>query len=208
MVFTIRRLLSRRDRTQNLSDAAPTANQDTTSEQVNYQKQAKTPPASMDAINDLVPLRLCALHKYHDECLICSETYEIGSVVTRLPCGHMYHSDCIVGWLHRNCTCPICRYELPADDPNFEEGRTERMKQRQIVEPDDMMDDEMLTQKRAKAGVRNLDIMSRVLGRKNNCGCLADMLGFPDSDHRKSSLEPSLDYSDRRSTAIEDPYRR
>ena len=196
MVSIIRRLLSRRNRTQILPDAALTANQDTTSEQVYYQNQAKTPPASSDVINDLIPLRLRALHEYNDECLICSETFEIGCVVTSLPCGHMYHSDCIVGWLHRNCTCPICRYELPTDDPNFEKGRTERMKQRQIVETDDMMDDKMLSQKRAKASVRNLDTMLWVLGRKNNCCGHAAILGCPVSDHSESSSELSLDFSD------------
>jgi hypothetical protein len=201
MVFAIRRLLSRRkNRTQNLSNAAPTANQETTpSEQVYYRHQAKTPPASMDAINDLIPLRLRADDRDHEECLICSEIYEIGCVVTRLPCGHMYHSDCIIGWLHRNCTCPICRYELPTDDPNFEQGRTERMEQRQI-ETDDMMDDEMLARKREKAAVRNLDvIMHMALGQKYNFGCLDD-LGCPVSDHSKSSSEVSLD------DYIEDPH--
>jgi hypothetical protein len=192
MVFAIHRLLSRRNRTQNLSHAAPPANQEA-SEQV-YQNQAKTPPASVDVINDLMPLRLRALDRDHEECLICSETYDIGCVVNRLPCGHMYHSDCIVGWLHRHCTCPICRYELPTDDPNFEKGRTERMKQRQI-ETDDK-DDEILAQKRDKAAVWNLDIiLSRALGRKNSFGCLDD-LGCPVSDHSESSSEASLDCSD------------
>jgi hypothetical protein len=154
----------------------------------------------MDAINDIVPLRLRALDRDHDECIICSETYEIGCVVIRLPGGHnMYHSDCIVGWLHRNSTCPICRYyELPTpDDPKFEQGRTERMKQRQI-ETYDMGDE--IARKRAKAPtVRNLDIiMSRVLGRKNSFGCLdEDLLGCPVSEHSaESSSELSLDCSD------------
>jgi hypothetical protein len=152
----------------------------------------------MDAINDIVPLGLRALDRDHDECIICSETFEIGCVVTRLPCSHMYHSDCIVGWLHRNCTCPICRYELPTDDPKFEQGRTERMKQRQIEETDDM--DDEIARKRAKVPtVRNLDIiMSRVLGRKHSFGCLDhDLLGCPVSEHSGESWsELSLDCSD------------
>ena len=46
----------------------------------------------------------------------------------------------------------------------------------------------LLTQKQAKASVRNLDII----------GCLADILDSPVSEKRKSSCvrTPSLDYSD------------
>ena len=38
-------------------------------------------------------------------CTICLE--ELGSSKTRLPCGHVYHRDCIVKWLRRSHTCPL-----------------------------------------------------------------------------------------------------
>ena len=102
----------------------------------------KTPPAGKNAVDGLLHLRLRALDKDHEMCLICSEQYEIGCVVTSLPCGHMYHSSCIIDWLQRKCTCPMCRYELPTDDPNFEPGRVRRMKDRTTDTSSSLNDDD------------------------------------------------------------------
>ena len=66
-------------------------------------------------------------------CSICSERLVDGVVLTRLPCGHLYHISCIVPWLNRSCTCPDCRYELPTADQAFEAGRQERMKDRKLA---------------------------------------------------------------------------
>ncbi|GMN64772.1 hypothetical protein TIFTF001_033852 [Ficus carica] len=46
-------------------------------------------------------------------CVICMEEVMIGSHVTRMPCSHVYHSDCVLEWLHENHTCPLCRFKLP-----------------------------------------------------------------------------------------------
>ncbi|KAK1376980.1 putative Cleavage and polyadenylation specificity factor [Heracleum sosnowskyi] len=42
-------------------------------------------------------------------CCICLSAYEDGKVLRRLPCGHHFHSACIVRWLYHNPTCPLCK---------------------------------------------------------------------------------------------------
>ena len=45
-------------------------------------------------------------------CCICIDEIAIGQKTILLPCGHMFHNDCIVTWLKKNNTCPMCRFEI------------------------------------------------------------------------------------------------
>jgi Ring finger domain len=80
---------------------------------------ANTPPASLAARQSLIHLRMRAPSK--NECVICTQSFGVNDVVTTLPCGHMHHSKCILCWLQRKCTCPTCRYELPAAEEEDED---------------------------------------------------------------------------------------
>ncbi|KAL5818819.1 hypothetical protein ACOSQ3_022754 [Xanthoceras sorbifolium] len=42
-------------------------------------------------------------------CSICLESVSVGKIVARLPCSHLYHTTCIIRWLHKKPTCPLCR---------------------------------------------------------------------------------------------------
>ena len=37
--------------------------------------------------------------------------------VLQLPCGHCFHGGCIRPWLLEHNTCPVCRHELPGEEP-------------------------------------------------------------------------------------------
>ena len=47
------------------------------------------------------------------ECAVCKDDLEHAANCRRLPCNHLYHSDCILPWLATNNSCPVCRFELP-----------------------------------------------------------------------------------------------
>ncbi|XP_031269025.1 E3 ubiquitin-protein ligase RDUF1-like [Pistacia vera] len=45
-------------------------------------------------------------------CVICLEEVVFGSLATRMPCSHVFHSDCIGNWLNQREVCPLCRFQL------------------------------------------------------------------------------------------------
>ena len=41
------------------------------------------------------------------DCLVCRESMDKGK---KLPCGHVFHVDCLRMWLQHQQACPLCRY--------------------------------------------------------------------------------------------------
>jgi len=41
--------------------------------------------------------------------------------VLKLPCKHVFHSNCVMPWLEQKQNCPICRCELENTLPSLEE---------------------------------------------------------------------------------------
>lgn len=84
------------------------------------------PPAAKSAIEALESV---VIEKEEDTtvCAICKDMVNVGEVAKNLPCGHGYHGDCIVPWLGARNSCPVCRFELPTDDPEYEEERKKRL---------------------------------------------------------------------------------
>ena len=48
-------------------------------------------------------------------CPVCQEELKVGTEAVKLPCLHLYHQDCILPWLQKRNTCPMCRFELPTE---------------------------------------------------------------------------------------------
>lgn len=69
-------------------------------------------PANEAAIEALPKIKL-AKEQLDDQgkadCAICMDSVEAGAEVTKLPCEHWFHGDCITSWLKEHDTCPQCR---------------------------------------------------------------------------------------------------
>ncbi|XP_008803049.1 E3 ubiquitin-protein ligase RING1-like [Phoenix dactylifera] len=84
-----------------------------------------TPPAAKSAVGSLPDIKITEELLATDEaqCAVCKDTFEIGEEAKQMPCKHIYHKDCILPWLELHNSCPVCRYELPTDDPDYENRR-------------------------------------------------------------------------------------
>nr|GLL27028.1 uncharacterized protein LOC109189918 isoform X1 [Ipomoea trifida] len=82
------------------------------------------PPAAVSVVNSL-PRIVIKDHKQLDDlaCAVCKDSLFVGTVVNQLPCSHVYHPSCILPWLSSRNTCPLCRYELPTDDQDYEDRK-------------------------------------------------------------------------------------
>merc|ERR1719491_463581 len=81
------------------------------------------PPTSKSMMRQLPRVKVTS----HDlavnesnECSICLDELVIGQPALRIPCGHLYHEECVKDWLRKSNECPVCRFELPTDDAEYE----------------------------------------------------------------------------------------
>jgi E3 ubiquitin-protein ligase RNF115/126 len=46
------------------------------------------------------------------ECIICQDNVVVTEPVTKLPCNHWFHKECIGTWLEEHDSCPVCRVSI------------------------------------------------------------------------------------------------
>lgn len=81
-----------------------------------------TPPAAKAAVAALPDVAVSADMMQADggaQCAVCMDDFHLGAAAKQLPCKHVFHKDCILPWLDLHSSCPVCRFELPTDDPDY-----------------------------------------------------------------------------------------
>ena len=58
-------------------------------------------------------------------CAVCLSDMQPGERCTALACGHQYHHDCVLRWLHLSRTCPLCKaHALGAGPPGEHQDKS------------------------------------------------------------------------------------
>jgi len=96
------------------------------------------PPAAQSEIDALPELEVTQEMIDSDnvvtDCAVCKEEFQVSEKVLKLPCDHLYHRACILPWLERHNTCPVCRFELGTDNQFYEQLRRQRDAQRNATQ--------------------------------------------------------------------------
>ena len=71
-----------------------------------------TPPAKKEAVEALPTVAI----KENLQCSVCLDDYEAGAEAKEMPCKHKFHTGCLLPWLELHSSCPVCRFQLPADE--------------------------------------------------------------------------------------------
>ncbi|XP_062208553.1 E3 ubiquitin-protein ligase SIRP1-like [Phragmites australis] len=75
-----------------------------------------TPPAKKEAVEAMPTVEVDG--EDAASCPVCLEDYAAGERAREMPCRHRFHTNCIVPWLEMHSSCPVCRFQLPADEDN------------------------------------------------------------------------------------------
>ncbi|XP_048133454.1 E3 ubiquitin-protein ligase RNF181-like [Rhodamnia argentea] len=59
----------------------------------------------------------CSVQDGSGCCCICLEELNGEDKVMEIPCSHLFHSRCIVKWLERIDSCPLCRTRVEVEVP-------------------------------------------------------------------------------------------
>ncbi|EAT36320.1 AAEL011580-PA [Aedes aegypti] len=86
-----------------------------------FRSDTLPPPASKEVVKNL-PEKVVT--KDDERCTICIKPNEDeNEMFLVLPCKHDFHKSCIMPWLEKTNSCPLCRHELLTDDENYEQQK-------------------------------------------------------------------------------------
>lgn len=85
---------------------------------LNHEESQGPSPASGEAVQSLERIKITTETVINGDpkCPICMSYYVPDDDLIKMPCQHLFHDECLIQWLNRNNTCPICRLELPVSE--------------------------------------------------------------------------------------------
>ena len=89
------------------------------------------PPASKNSVEQLkkyiIDEKKIKEFGFENSCAVCKDEFNIGEECLSMPCNHYFHGNCLLPWLKERNSCPVCRYELPTDDADFEKMKKQKL---------------------------------------------------------------------------------
>ena len=55
------------------------------------------------------------------DCIICRDPNDAASSLV-MPCGHVFHADCLKSWIMQKQSCPTCNKSLLDEEPRESQG--------------------------------------------------------------------------------------
>ncbi|KAJ2949406.1 hypothetical protein O0L34_g15320 [Tuta absoluta] len=82
-------------------------------------ENAGPPPLPREQINQIPSQPVTAEQAANNAtCSVCWDVFQVGEMVSKLECDHIFHANCIQPWLQLHATCPICRRSLLPEEPS------------------------------------------------------------------------------------------
>ncbi|XP_057814595.2 probable E3 ubiquitin-protein ligase RHC1A [Cryptomeria japonica] len=78
-------------------------------------RESREAPTDREAVERLSQIIIAANHFNAEAvCPICTEPFQLGDDARQMPCheAHIFHARCLLPWLERRNSCPICRARL------------------------------------------------------------------------------------------------
>ncbi|GAA0147150.1 hypothetical protein LIER_19546 [Lithospermum erythrorhizon] len=108
---------------------------------VEYDPPTITPGLARASKNAIASLIMIVVNgDLVENCPICKDQFGVGIVANELPCGHLFHNECIVPWLEINNTCPLCRFRLESEEEEL--GGGDGLGGSEVMRLDELLDDD------------------------------------------------------------------
>ena len=92
------------------------------------------PPASKEFVAGLKSRKVSEKDEKCPICIAPNENLTGTEKFLTLPCEHAFHDACILPWLERTNSCPLCRAELKTDDAEYEERKKSKQRKQENLD--------------------------------------------------------------------------